>query len=75
MHLPAVNKGIFEALICSVTPKAKTMVAIIKEGRRPSLSPTGAANSEPKKVPAERIDTIWDDCDGETFDSPVSGST
>ena len=33
--------------------------------RRPRRSPGGAASREPKKVPALRIETICEDCDGD----------
>lgn len=41
-----------------MTPKEKIPTAIIRDIRRPSLSPKGAARRAPKKVPALNIATI-----------------
>lgn len=40
---------------------------MIRDGRRPSLSPTGAATRAPTKVPALRMETNRDDCAGVRF--------
>lgn len=40
----------------------KTRVQTTKPSRRPTKSATGAAVNAPKKVPADRIDTISDCC-------------
>jgi hypothetical protein len=44
----------------------KTIVEAIKPIRRPIASATGAAASAPKKVPAERMETIVADWDAVT---------
>ena len=61
---PAMKSGCVVAAVWRMTPRLKTRPAeAIKPQRRPSRSPKGAAVKAPKKVPAERIDTIsesWD---------------
>jgi hypothetical protein len=47
---------------------------MIRGNRRPRLSPRGAARRAPKNVPALRIETIWEDCAGDTFGMPSVGS-
>jgi len=59
-NLPAVNIGISVAAVCKMTPNAKTQDETIRAQRLPSRSAKGAAAKAPKKVPAERIETIWD---------------
>jgi hypothetical protein len=59
--LPATNRGISVAAVCKTTPKMNTTEDTIKASRLPSRSAIGAAKSAPKKVPAERIETISDD--------------
>ena len=58
---PATNRGIAVEAVCRMTPKQNTVIVIIKAIRRPMKSPNGAANKAPKKVPADRMDTIKDD--------------
>ncbi len=48
------------AAVCSTTPKLKTQVEIIKPGRRPTESAKKGEARAPKKVPAERMDTMAD---------------
>lgn len=55
------------AIVCNTTPTTKTPLDAISPQRRPMKSPMGAAASEPKKVPAERIDTIAADWLAVTF--------
>ena len=55
---PAVKRGIWVDAVCKMTPKQKTKVETIKPKRRPTVSANGAAPRAPKKVPAERMDTI-----------------
>lgn len=50
----------------------KTTTANMRDFRRPTLSPTGAASRAPKKVPALSIDTISDDCVGVMASRPSS---
>ena len=71
-YLPAANKRIVVEATCKETPNAKTTTAIMSDFRRPILSPNGAANKAPKKVPALNIDTISDDCVGVIAGMPLS---
>lgn len=57
---PATNNGMAVAAVWRMTPNVKTPVDAIKPHRRPTISPIGAALRAPKKVPAERMDTIVD---------------
>ena len=57
---PATKRGIAVAAVCRITPNMKTKQEAIRPIRRPSRSPTGAEVREPKKVPAERRETICD---------------
>jgi hypothetical protein len=68
---PARNRGIEVAAVCKITPKVKTKEDVIKPIRRPIASATGAAVRAPKKVPAERIETIVADCDAVTSRWPL----
>jgi tetrahydromethanopterin S-methyltransferase subunit F len=67
---PATKSGMAVAAVCKATPNIKTTVEAIKPSRRPIASATGAAVSAPKKVPAERIDTIVEDCEAVMLRSP-----
>lgn len=58
------------AAVCKATPNIKTTVEAIKPSRRPIISATGAAVSAPKNVPADRIDTIREDCEVVMFRLP-----
>lgn len=60
---PATNIGIALAAVCKMTPNVKTQEDTINDQRRPIRSAIKAAASAPKKVPAERIETISDCCD------------
>lgn len=57
-----------------MTPKVKTPVEAIMPHRRPKRSPIGDAPSAPKKVPADRSDTIVDFCVDVMFGKPSFGS-
>src|SRR3982074_2214466 len=57
---PTTNKGMAADTVCKVTPRRKTWQGAIGRPRRPTRSGAGAAESAPKKVPAERMDTIKD---------------
>jgi hypothetical protein len=59
-NLPATNNGMAVAAVWRMTPKVKTPVDAIKPHLRPRISPIGAALRAPKKVPAERMETIVD---------------
>lgn len=59
-NLPATKMGMAVAAVWRMTPKVKTPVDAIKPHLRPRISPIGAALRAPKKVPAERMDTIVD---------------
>jgi hypothetical protein len=69
MYLPARSMGICIAQVCRRTPKEKIATAMISDIRRPRRSPNGAANNAPKNVPALNIETICEDCDGDTLTS------
>lgn len=62
-----------DAAVCSVTPRMKTAFAAMRPHRRPILSAAGAAKSAPKKVPAERMETIKDFWPAVMSGSPVMG--
>jgi hypothetical protein len=49
--------------------------AIMRDRRRPSLSPKGAARRDPKNVPALKMETICEDCAGDTLSWCVTWST
>jgi hypothetical protein len=56
---PAMNRGCDVETVWRMTPKLKTIPAdSIRPMRRPRKSPTGEAVRAPKKVPAERIETM-----------------
>jgi hypothetical protein len=57
---PARNNGMAVAAVCRMTPNIKTQLEAIRLQRRPMRSAMGAAPRAPKKVPAERMDTIAD---------------
>lgn len=59
-NLPATNKGMSIEIVCKMTPNVKTPVLNIIAHRRPSVSARGADRRAPKKVPADRMDTISD---------------
>lgn len=56
---PAMKSSCVVEAVCRTTPRLKTRPAeAIKPQRLPSKSPKGAAVRAPKKVPAERMETI-----------------
>jgi hypothetical protein len=56
---PAMNSGCDVEAVCRITPRLNTRPAeTMSPIRLPSKSPNGAAVKAPKKVPAERIETI-----------------
>lgn len=60
------------ATVCSTTPKLKTQVEIIKAGRRPKESDSRGEARAPKKVPAERMDTMADSWEVVMSRSPLA---
>jgi hypothetical protein len=58
-------------IVWRTTPKIKIIVSHIRAHRRPRRSASGALVKAPRKVPAERIETITDCCEGETLRLPV----
>lgn len=58
---PATKRDCPVEAVCRTTPRLKTTPAAnIKPRRRPIQSAIGAARSAPKKVPADKMDTIRD---------------
>lgn len=56
---PAIKRSCSVLAVCKMTPRLNTKPhATIRPQRRPSRSPKGAAASAPKKVPAERMETM-----------------
>jgi hypothetical protein len=55
---PARNMGIAVAIVWRTTPRLKTQVEIIKAGRRPRKSARRGDARAPKKVPADRMETM-----------------
>lgn len=43
----------------------------IRPSRRPTVSAKKGEDKEPKNVPADKIETIADDCEGDTSGSPL----
>lgn len=64
-NLPATNIAwLPDATVCRMTPRLNTIRQLLMmPHRRPKLSATGAAKRAPKKVPAERIETMRDSCE------------
>lgn len=71
---PATNKGISLEAVCRITPKEKMTRVTSNPILLPRKSPSGAADSAPKKVPADRIETISEDCEALMPGAFVSGS-
>ena len=57
-NLPATKIGMCTAAVCKITPNVKTPVLKIIAQRLPRISARGAEKRAPKKVPAERMETI-----------------
>jgi hypothetical protein len=57
---PARNRGMAVETVCSTTPRLKTQVEIIRAGRRPKKSARRGEARAPKKVPADRMETMAD---------------
>lgn len=58
------------AAVCRMTPRVKTSVELMRLHRRPTKSATGAAPRAPKKVPADKMETIVADWDEVTVNWP-----
>lgn len=58
---PARKRGMAVAAAWKATPRVKTPVEAINPHLRPMKSPMGAAPRAPKKVPADKIDTMAED--------------
>ena len=71
---PAMNTGIAVDAVCTMTPNVKIPVLKIMAQRRPSISANGAEKRAPKKVPADRIETISDCWAVVTLGGPSVGS-
>jgi hypothetical protein len=63
---PARKRGILVAAVCRMTPKINTIVETMRPKRRPIASATGAAVRAPKKVPADKMETMVADCEAVT---------
>lgn len=59
------------AAVCRMTPKMKTMADKMRPQRRPTASARGAAPRAPKKVPADKMETMVADWDAVTSKWPV----
>ena len=60
---PAMNIGRAVETVCKMTPRLNTKAEDENSPhRRPRISAEGAASRAPKKVPAERIETISESC-------------
>lgn len=68
---PARNMGIAVEMVWSTTPRLKTQVEIMRAGRRPKKSANRGEARAPKKVPAERMDTMDDSCEVVMSSSPL----
>lgn len=60
------------AAVWKITPKMKTQVEAMRARRRPMLSARNGELRAPKKVPAERMDTMAEVCDGDTLGLPCT---
>ncbi|KAK0935416.1 hypothetical protein LTS01_026164, partial [Friedmanniomyces endolithicus] len=59
-----MNIGCDDEAVCKITPRLNTIPhEEIKPSLRPTESANGAASSAPKKVPADRMDTMSDSWD------------
>ena len=62
------------ATVCRMTPRLNTHVETMRPIRLPIESDKNGEARAPKNVPADRIETMADSCEGVTFGFP-SGST
>jgi hypothetical protein len=58
------------AAVCKTTPTLKTQVEMMRPILRPRLSASRGEARAPKKVPADRMETMADSCEGETSGLP-----
>lgn len=68
---PARKMGISTAMVCKTTPRLNTQVEAARPMRRPMVSARKGDARAPKKVPAERMETMADSCAGETSGLPA----
>lgn len=66
-NLPAMNNGKLVEAVCRMTPKLNTQHDTMRDQRLPSRSAIKAAPRAPKKVPAERIETMVEVWEAVTF--------
>jgi hypothetical protein len=59
---PATKSGIATEAVCKITPKLNTTRVTISPRLLPMKSASGAAARAPKNVPADKMETIKDDC-------------
>jgi hypothetical protein len=70
---PATKRGIEDEAVCNITPKQNTTRLTISASLLPRKSARGAAARAPKKVPADKIDTIREYCAAVISGRPVAG--
>ena len=70
-NLPARNKGREVAAVWKITPRMKTQDEAISAQRRPIVSAMKGEAKAPKKVPADKMETMADDSDGVTSRWPL----
>ena len=66
---PTTKRGIAEAAACIATPAEKMMTARTTDHLLPRISAEGAARRAPKKVPADKMETMrdcWDEVMAQT---------
>jgi hypothetical protein len=63
---PAKKMGMAVAAVWRITPRLNTQVEAIKLHLRPMLSAMRGEARAPKKVPADRMETMADSWDGDT---------
>jgi len=61
---PARNRSRLVEATWRMTPRLNIQQETIKDQRRPILSAIKGENRAPKNVPAERMETTADDCEG-----------
>lgn len=67
---PARKSGSATAAVWKMTPRVKTRVDMMSARRRPILSAKKGEARAPKKVPADRMETMADCWDGEMLRLP-----
>ena len=72
---PTTKRGIAEAAVCIETPATKTRTARTTDHLLPRKSAEGAANSAPRNVPTDNMETTRDCWDEVIAHIPVVGSS